>query len=122
HRPGHRRQRARRAALRLREGRTAQGDTCVKAPLGLTLAALVTALAWIFGDGMSGLLTLALYLIGVAPGVLLGRTLFGRNAIAIAAGALLGYALLAFAFWIPIAAGRPGRLSFVCAWLALGLI
>jgi len=94
----------------------------VKAPFGLTLAALVTALAWIFGDGMSGLLTLALYLIGVAPGVLLGRTLFGRNAIAIAAGALLGYALLAFAFWIPIAAGRPGRLSFVCAWLALGLI
>lgn len=90
-------------------------------PLGLTLTAAVVVLSWIFGGGVPGLLTLALYAIGVSPGLALGRALFGRNGVGLASGALIGYALLVFAFWVPIELGAPGPVTFGLAWVVLAL-
>ena len=88
-------------------------------PFRLTLAALVIGLSWIFGGGVEGLITLALYTVGVMVGLPFGFLLFGRGGAAWAAGALIGYGLLSIAFWIPIAIGwvRPG--AFFYCWLML---
>lgn len=86
-----------------------------------TLVAALAGLSWIFGGGTPGLVTLALYAIGVSAGLPLGFVLFGRGAAAWAAGALIGYGLLAFAFWVPVALGQPGPLAFALAWLVLAL-
>lgn len=91
-------------------------------PVRLSLALIVVALSWIYG-GPAGLVTLGLFAAGVAPGLPLGFALFGRrHAAGWATGALFGYALLAFAFWVPVAAGHPGRSTFLLAWAALGAI
>lgn len=88
-------------------------------PVRLTLCLIVIALSWVYG-GVGGVATLALYAVGVMPGLPLGTALFGRKQAArFVAGALFGYALLAFAFWIPIVLGRPGPMAFLLAWLAL---
>ena len=81
-------------------------------PLGLTLTAAIVALSWIFGEGVQGVLTLVLYVLGVSPGLSLGRALFGKNGVGMASGALIGYALLVFAFWLPIELGAPGPVAF----------
>ncbi len=87
--------------------------------LRLTLALSVAALSWIFGGGVEGLITLALYTAGVFVGLPFGFLLFGRGGAAWAAGALIGYGLLSLAFWVPIALGwvRPG--AFFYAWVML---
>lgn len=83
----------------------------------LTLTLLVAGLSWLYG-GFSGVATLALYLLGVLPGLSLGTALFGKkHAARFVAGALFGYALLAFAFWIPVVTGHPRPMSFVFAWV-----
>lgn len=90
--------------------------------LRLTLTAAVAYLSWVFGGGAAGLLTLALYAVGVMVGLPFGFLLFGRGGAAWAAGALIGYGLLSLGFWIPIALGwvRPG--AFVYVWLMLLLL
>ena len=87
--------------------------------LKLTLTAAVVALSWIYGGGVEGLITLALYSAGVMVGLPFGFLLFGRGGAAWAAGALIGYGLLSLAFWVPIAIGwvRPG--AFFYCWLML---
>lgn len=91
-------------------------------PLRLTLTLLVAGLSWLYG-GFGGLVTLPLYLLGVLPGVAIGAALFGKkHAARFVAGGLLGYALLAFAFWIPVVTGQPAPLAFVFAWLMLLLL
>ncbi|MDQ3168807.1 MAG: hypothetical protein M3Q55_01570, partial [Acidobacteriota bacterium] len=87
--------------------------------LRLTVALSVAALSWIFGGGVEGLITLALYVGGVMVGLPFGFLLFGRGGAAWAAGALIGYGLLSLAFWVPIAIGwvRPG--AFFYAWVML---
>lgn len=88
-------------------------------PFRLSLTLIVIALSWIYG-GLAGVVTLGVYVAGVAPGLPIGFALFGRrHAAGWAAGALFGYALIAFAFWIPIAAGRPGPWAFLLAWAVL---
>ena len=87
--------------------------------LKLTLIATVVVLSWIYGGGVEGLITLALYSAGVMVGLPFGFLLFGRGGAAWAAGALIGYGLLSLAFWAPIAVGwvRPG--AFFYAWVML---
>lgn len=90
--------------------------------LRLTLALSVAALSWIFGGGAQGLVTLALYIVGVSVGLPFGFLLFGRGGAAWAAGALIGYGLLSLAFWVPVAVGwvRPG--AFFYMWIMLLLL
>lgn len=90
--------------------------------LALTLALSVAALSWIVGGGAQGLVTLALYAVGVSAGLPFGFLLFGRGGVAWASGALMGYGLLSLAFWLPIAAGwvRPG--AFFYMWIMLLLL
>lgn len=90
--------------------------------LRLTLALSMAALSWIFGGGVQGLVTLALYVVGVSVGLPFGFLLFGRGGAAWASGALIGYGLLSLAFWIPIAVGwvRPG--AFFYLWIMLLLL
>lgn len=87
-------------------------------PLRLTLAALIVALSWIFG-GAHGLVTLALYVAGVGAGVPLGFVLFGRGAAAWAAGALVGYGMLALAWSVPAPLGQARPIVFIAIWLLL---
>jgi len=61
-----------------------------------------------------------LYLAAVTAGLPIGFALFGRRqAGGWIAGALVGYALTAFALWTPIAAHAPSVAAFVLAWLVL---
>ena len=91
-------------------------------PLRLTLTLIVAVLAWLF-DGAGGVLTLALFAVGVVPGLSLGFALFGRKqAAGWVAGAAIGYALLALAFWIPFVTGDPRPAAFVFAWVILLLV
>lgn len=90
--------------------------------LRATLALLVIGLAWLFGGG-GGVLTLALYIIGIAPGIPFGFALFGRtHAAGWVSGALIGYGLLALGWWIPVLVGRPAPWTFAAAWLMLVLL
>jgi hypothetical protein len=92
-------------------------------PFRASLTLLVMALSWIYGGGWSGLITLLLYAVAISPGLMLGAAMFGSNhAAGWTAGLLIGYGLLAFVFWLPIAAGRPGLEGFVFAWLMLFLL
>ncbi len=72
---------------------------------------------------MAALAYAALYLLALMPGLPLGFALFGRRHPAgwIAGGAL-GYALTAIAIWAPIRAGVPSALTFVIAWLVVGVL
>jgi len=75
--------------------------------------------AWTIG-GTAAWIYLALYALAIAPGMPVGFALFGKDhAAAWIAGAVIGYALTAFAVWAPIAARVPSRLTFVAAWAIL---
>jgi len=64
-----------------------------------------------------------LYLGVVTAGLPIGFALFGRrHAGGWIAGGLLGYALTAFALWLPVAAHVPSRLAFVLAWIGLSAL
>ena len=91
-------------------------------PLRLTLALALAGLSWLYG-GAGGLLTLLLYGLSVVPGLALGSALFGKGqAASYVAGAIIGYALIAFAWWIPVATGHPTPAAFVFAWVMLLLL
>lgn len=91
-------------------------------PLRLTLTLVVAGLSWLYG-GTAGLVTLAMYVAGVFPGMALGKALFGKtHAAKWVAGAILGYGLLALAFWIPVVTGQARPIAFVFAWVMLLLL
>ena len=84
----------------------------------LVVVACLTAIsAWIVGHGLAGPLYVLIYLLATVPGLPLGFTLFGaRHPAGWVAGILFGYALAAFALWIPIAMGLASTPGFVAAW------
>ncbi len=66
---------------------------------------------------MAMLLYALFYAAALAPGVPLGRAVFGRrHPAAYVAGGLVGYGLTTLALWGAIALGRTSRLTFVIAW------
>ena len=78
--------------------------------------AMLTAL-WVAG-GSGALLYGVLFVAAVAPGIPVGMALFGpRHPAAWIAGALIGYGLTQLTLWAVIAAGAPGRLTFIAAWI-----
>jgi hypothetical protein len=73
--------------------------------------------------GAAGYLYVLSYAAAVSAGLPLGFTLFGRrHPGAWIAGSLIGYALTAFALWMPIAAGVPSSRTFVGAWIVLSML
>src|SRR5262245_15403872 len=73
-----------------------------------------------FVASLAFLLYMFVFAIAALPGLPLGWLLFGRRHPAgWVAGTLVGYALSAFAVWIPIGAGVPSVPAFAVFWLAL---
>jgi hypothetical protein len=69
------------------------------------------------------LLYAAIYAISLIAGLPLGFALFGRRHPAgWIAGGVIGYALTAFAVWLPIGAGKASGVPFDLAWLATELV
>src|SRR5829696_2589264 len=83
-------------------------------PAPFVIAALVFAAAWV--GGASGIAYLVVYAAAVLPGLPVGFALFGRSGAGWIAGAPMGYALSAFALWIPIYLGVPSMPTFAAAW------
>jgi hypothetical protein len=78
--------------------------------------------AWMIG-GAAGWIYLLIYLLGLAPGVPIGLALFGRHhAGGWIAAAVIGYALTAFAVWIPIALRLPSLITFAASWLIVSAV
>ena len=78
--------------------------------------------AWMIG-GAAGWIYLLIYLLGLAPGVPIGLALFGRHhAGGWIAAAVIGYALTAFAVWIPIALRVPSLITFAASWLIVSAV
>jgi hypothetical protein len=71
---------------------------------------------------IGGLLYAILYAAAIAPGVLLGRRLVGRQHPAgWIIGGVLGYATTQLALWLPIFTHRPSLFTFVAAWSIQGV-
>jgi len=88
----------------------------VRAAGAFLALAMLTAL-WVAG-GSGALLYGVLFVAAVAPGIPVGMALFGpRHPAAWIAGALIGYGLTQLTLWAVIAAGAPGRLTFIAAWI-----
>ncbi|GMV21464.1 MAG: hypothetical protein AMXMBFR57_14130 [Acidimicrobiia bacterium] len=68
---------------------------------------------------MGTVLFVLLYLLALSVGLPLGWRLFGRSPIGWVTGALLGYGLTAFAFWVPIWLGHPHPAWFLLAWASV---
>ena len=69
---------------------------------GLALAGVILSLTWVLGGGWRGCVYLAIYCLTAAPGLPVGFLLFGRHhAAGWIGGAIVGYALSAFALWLP---------------------
>lgn len=84
------------------------------------LALVLSACAVIVGHTAAGLIYVLLWGVAASAGLPIGFLLFGpKHPAAWIAGTLFGYAATAFAFWIPIAAGRPSSLTFGLSWLAV---
>ncbi|MEO6223617.1 MAG: hypothetical protein ABIP90_10215, partial [Vicinamibacterales bacterium] len=61
-----------------------------------------------------------LYLLTLVPGLPLGWRFFGRSTpLGWIAGALMGYAMSALAFWVPAWMGFPRPLAIFMAWLVV---
>jgi hypothetical protein len=87
------------------------------ATIGFCVLLLLSS--WVIG-GAAAWLYVAVYALAMVPGLPLGFALFGRqHAAGWIAGAILGYALTAFAIWVPIASHVPSALTFVVAWIAV---
>ena len=83
----------------------------------------LAASAWVLGHGPAGWIYLFLYGLAILPGLPIGFALFGRNhAGGWIAGAIVGYALTAFAVWAPIAAHIPSAPAFVIAWASVAAL
>jgi len=91
--------------------------------LALTLFSMaLLGSAWLIG-GASAWMYLLIYLLAAVPGLPLGFALFGRHhAGGWIAAAVIGYALTAFAIWIPIAARLPTRGTFAASWLIVSAL
>jgi len=90
------------------------------ATIGFFLLLLLSS--WVIG-GAAAWLYVAVYTLAMVPGLPLGFALFGRqHAAGWIAGAILGYALTAFAIWVPIASHVPSALTFVVAWIAVSAV
>ena len=72
---------------------------------------------------MIAVLYIAIYAIALIAGLPLGFALFGRRHPAgWICGAVIGYALTAFAIWLPIDVGRASGVPFDLAWMATELL
>jgi hypothetical protein len=90
------------------------------AHIGFCLLLLLST--WIIG-GWAAWLYLLVYALAMVPGLPLGFALFGRtHAAGWIAGAIVGYALTAFAIWVPIAARVPSAFTFVVAWFGVSVL
>jgi hypothetical protein len=88
--------------------------------LGGALAIVVLWLAWRLGNGPLGLAYAGAWLLATAPGWPIGWRLFGRDhAAGWICGALLGYALTAWAIWAVTAAGLTWPAERLGAWAVL---
>lgn len=86
------------------------------------LVSLAASSAWIVGGG-PGLLYGLLFLLAGLPGLPIGLSLFGvRHPAGWIAGLLVGYAVTAFALWVPIAAGVASTAAFLVVWAAASAI
>lgn len=84
-----------------------------------TGAAATAALVLWFG-GIRAAVYFLLYLLALAPGLPLGWRLFGRrHPSGWVAGGLIGYALTALVFWIPVRLGVAHAATFVLVWCGL---
>jgi len=91
------------------------GRSVVQIGFGL----LLLLSSWIIG-GAAAWIYLLVYALAMVPGLPLGFALFGRqHAAGWIAGVILGYALTAFAIWLPIAARVPSAFTFVVAWIGV---
>ena len=82
--------------------------------LAVCAAALGGTAAWLY---------LVLYGLAIVPGLPIGFALFGRDhAAGWIAGVIIGYALTAFAIWMPIAAHAASAWTFVGAWALLSAL
>ena len=85
---------------------------------GLSIAATV----WL-SAGAPALLYAVVYLAATAPGLVLGRAVFGHHHPAgWVAGALVGYGTTQLALWLAIAAGIPHAWGFLGTWLVQGSV
>jgi hypothetical protein len=91
--------------------------------LALTVFCLaVLGSAWMIG-GAGAWIYLLIYLLALVPGLPLGFALFGRHhAGGWIAAAVIGYALTAFAMWIPIAARIPSLVTFAASWVVFSAL
>jgi hypothetical protein len=80
---------------------------------------LAIVCAWIVDHGLAGPLYLLLFVLAILPGLPLGFLLFGHHPAGWIAGAILGYALTAFAIWIPIAAHMASLPTIVIVWMVV---
>ncbi|HXT33289.1 MAG TPA: hypothetical protein VN716_28510, partial [Vicinamibacterales bacterium] len=72
---------------------------------------------------MIAVLYIAIYAIALIAGLPLGFALFGRRHPAgWICGAVIGYALTAFAIWLPIDVGKASGVPFDLAWMATELL
>ena len=95
----------------------------MKRAAALLLLIAVLGLAAILGGPVRGPLYVLLYALWTLPGLPLGFALFGvRHPVAWVSGAVLGYALTALAFWVPIALGVAGVASFAIAWILIAAL
>jgi len=84
---------------------------------------LISGAAWVVGNGAAGLLYFLIYLVSTVPGLPIGFTLFGvRHPAGWIAGFLVGYALAAFAMWVPIAIGVASTPGFLLSWAIAAII
>jgi hypothetical protein len=87
--------------------------------LSVALTLVVLALAWRLGGGPAGLAYAGAYVLATVPGWPIGWRLFGvRHAGGWIAGALLGYALTAWAIWTASALGLTTDGGRLALWAA----
>ncbi|HEU4934954.1 MAG TPA: hypothetical protein VFT39_00775 [Vicinamibacterales bacterium] len=91
--------------------------------LALTVFSIaLLGFAWMIG-GAGAWMYLLIYLLALAPGLPLGFALFGRHhAAGWIAAAIIGYALTAFAIWMPIAARKPSVVTFAASWVLVSAL
>jgi hypothetical protein len=86
-------------------------------PALLGLSAVAAGLAWVLGEGPSGLVYLLLYGMLLAPGLPVGFALFGRrHAAGWITGLIVGYGLSAVVLWLPVAVGLVAWPWGLAAW------
>ncbi|MQA31140.1 MAG: hypothetical protein GEU82_15120 [Luteitalea sp.] len=73
-------------------------------------------------SGGTGLLYAPVYVLAIAPGILLGRRLVTPPAAGSIVGGVVGYGLVQLALWLPIFLGQPSRLAFGGVWLLLAAV